>query len=177
MSLLDQFLQGLCKEVEIQQLVIENLELRVSTIASDLDVEDQGLLRANLKSLAEEYRVLYTAVRSYDQELDKAVIERQQFESRLEETQRKLAALEAEAADYEFLPLESSATEKMADKFKALKQSISEFENTELTEFKRQLTNMGKSGALKTKKIPKSELHTISEGEILLVFSPDWLIV
>ena len=140
------------------------MELRVSTIAADLDVEDQGLLRANLKSLAEEYRALYTAVRSYDQELDKAVIERQQFETRLEETQRKLAALEAEAADYQLLPLESAATEKLADKFKALKQSIGEFETADLTDFKRQLTNMGKSGALKTKKVPKGELNTIAEG-------------
>lgn len=48
----------------MQQLVIENLELRVSSIASDLDAEEQAQLRAELKSLAGEYRTLCQGVRT-----------------------------------------------------------------------------------------------------------------
>ena len=102
----------------MQQLVIENLELRVSSIASDLDAEEQAQLRADLKSLAGEYRTLCQGVRTYEQELDKAVSDRQQFEALLDDTQRKLAALVVQSQGYELLPLNSSATEKLAEKFK-----------------------------------------------------------
>lgn len=104
----------------MQQLVIENLELRVSSIASDLDAEEQAQLRADLKNLSGEYRTLCQAVRTYEQELDKAVSDRQQFEAQLDDTQRKLAALVVQSQGYELLPLTSSATEKLAEKFKVL---------------------------------------------------------
>jgi uncharacterized protein YlxW (UPF0749 family) len=83
-----------------------------------LDAEEQAQLRADLKSLAGEYRTLCQGVRTYEQELDKAVSDRQQFEALLDDTQRKLAALVVQSQGYELLPLNSSATEKLAEKFK-----------------------------------------------------------
>ena len=102
----------------MQQLVIENLELRVSNISSDLDADEQAQLRADLKSLSGEYRTLCLAVRAYEQELDKAVSDRQQFEAQLDDSQRKLAALVVQSQGYELLPLRSHETEKLGEKFK-----------------------------------------------------------
>ena len=174
--------QGLCKEVEMQQLVIENLELRVSNIASDLDADEQAQLRADLKSLSGEYRTLCQGVRTYEQELDKAVSDRQQFEALLDDTQRKLAALVVQSQGYELLPLTSAATEKLAEKFKvllkphcfsrnklikillhlkALKQSVVDFEGGELNDFKKQVQNILKS----CNESAKSELQEISQGK------------
>lgn len=102
----------------MQQLVIENLELRVSTIAADLDADEQAQLRADLKSLSGEYRTLCLGVRSYEQELDKAVSDRQQFEAQLDDIQRKTAALVVQSQGYDLLPLASVATEKLSEKFK-----------------------------------------------------------
>lgn len=102
----------------MQQLVIENLEQRISSILADLDPEEQAKLSADMKSLSAEYSTLCAAIKTYEQELDKAVDERQVFESQLEETQRKLAALVLQSQGYERLPLSSQATEKIADNFK-----------------------------------------------------------
>lgn len=102
----------------MQQLVIENLELRVSSISSDLEPDEQAQLRSDLNSLSTEYRTLCTGVRSYENELDKTVGERQNFEAQMDDTRRKLAALVVQSQGYELLPLSSSATEKIAEKFK-----------------------------------------------------------
>lgn len=105
----------------MQQLVIENLELRVSSISSDLEPDEQAQLRSDLNSLSNEYRTLCTGVRSYENELDKTVGERQHFEAQMDETQRKLTALVVQSQGYDLLPLASSATEKIAEKFKVTK--------------------------------------------------------
>lgn len=110
--------QGLCKEVEMQQLVIENLELRISSISSDLDGEELSQLGTESKALNGEYAALCAAVKAYEQELDKAVGERQQFEAQLDTTQRKLAALVVQSGGYEFLPLSVAGMEKIVEKFK-----------------------------------------------------------
>ena len=102
----------------MQQLVTENLELRLSSILADLDPDEKAKLGADMKSLSAEYAALCADAKAYEQELDKAVGERQVFESQLDETQRKLAALVVQSQGYERLPLSSAATEKIADNFK-----------------------------------------------------------
>ena len=102
----------------MQQLVIENLELRVSSISSDLSPEEQTKLNADIKQLSADYNALNAEAKAYEQELDRSVGERQVFETQLDEIQRKLAGLTAQSQGYELLPLSSAATEKIADKFK-----------------------------------------------------------
>ncbi len=102
----------------MQQLVIENLELRVSSISSDLCPEEQTKLNADIKQLSADYNALNAEAKAYEQELDRSVGERQVFETQLDEIQRKLAGLTAQSQGYELLPLSSAATEKIADKFK-----------------------------------------------------------
>lgn len=179
----------------MQQLVIENLELRVSSIASDLDAEEQAQLRADLKSLAGEYRTLCQGVRTYEQELDKAVSDRQHFEAQLDDTQRKLAALVVQSQGYDLLPLASTATEKLTEKFKvcfysystqgpkakfwnqtstvftfiqSLKQAVVDFESSEMNEFKKQLQNLTKT----CNDVAKNELQEILQSKLIVVNLP-----
>lgn len=102
----------------MQQLVIENLELRISSILSDLDPDEQKRLGSDMKSLKAEYTALGFDAKAFERDLDRAMNERQLFESQLDEIQRKLSVFVAQSQGYELLSLSSASTEKVADKFK-----------------------------------------------------------
>jgi len=63
--------KGLCKEVESQLLLIQNLEQRVASISSDLDAEEQAHLDGDIKSLNSEYNTLCSLVKDYEQQLNR----------------------------------------------------------------------------------------------------------
>ncbi len=112
------YTQGLGKEVESQQLIIENLEQRIATISTNLDPEQQAQLTGELKALYSDYSELCAAVKLYERDLEKVTGERQSFEATLGEIQRKLVSFAAQSREIEYLPLASIDVEKISDKFK-----------------------------------------------------------
>ena len=58
--------KGLCKEVESQLLLIQNLEQRIVSISTDLDPEEQSQLDAEIKNLNGEADPLITAIISFE---------------------------------------------------------------------------------------------------------------
>ena len=144
--------KSVMKEVESKKMVIETLETKIDTIASDLETSEFEELKQKLNSLFEEQKKLAELSKSAMIKMTNSADYQKKFDNDFSEVQNWLKIKKTEfTKSSEYDPLKSVNIEKKVVLLKKDLNEMSEFEESKMSQVKLGMISLQKSGDSKLK--------------------------